>query len=192
MLGSRSAVFAPSTNGTGVEGYRVHDDLMPIPRLARWTSSTAVVLVLAAGCTTTDPPPAAAAAEHYDEVRAELLEALSANDLSWHEQSNPVIATDEGRCIFDPGTWTADGLSFSHDEDSWRPLLEPVNDVLDKLGFRAVREFDRVAGQGFGIATTDEHDLQLRLFLFDDRTELQMHGADVSVPEECGPGALES
>ena len=105
-----------------------------------------------------------------------------------HEE--PFVTTEEGECVFDPGSWEADEELFTGDEKSWRPLLEPLNGVLAQHGFEQVREFDFTNGEAFGISVVDDHGLRLRVYVLEGSTKVSMHGAEIDDADGCSAETL--
>ena len=88
---------------------------------ARWITTAlgaAAVALLAAGCTGPQELPAQGAAAHYDQLREDVIAAVGAEDLGLEMHAEPFVTTEEGACVFDPGSWEAYGELFTGDEAS--------------------------------------------------------------------------
>ena len=147
-------------------------------------------MLLAASCIGPQELPAPAAAAHYDQVREDVIAAVGAEDLELTMHEEPFVTTEEGECVFDPGSWEAGEELFTGDETSWRPLLDPLNGVLAQHGFEQAREFDYTNGQAFGISVADDHGLRLRVYVLEGSTKVSMHGAEIDDADGCSAEAL--
>ena len=147
-------------------------------------------MLLLAGCTGPRDLPGPDAAAHYDQAFEEVTASVGADDLGLTPRSAPLVQTEGGDCVYDPGVWEADAESFTADEDSWQPRLDTLNEILAGHGFSEVREFDYVSGEGFGFSVEDAHGLQLRVLTPEGRTEVRMHGALIDAADGCSAGVL--
>ena len=95
---------------------------MTLTRPVRSALGTATVVLLAGGCSGAEPIPAGAARAHYDQVRQDVVAALGAEDLSLTVREEPLVGTEDGTCVYDPGSWEADGAAFTDADSSWKPL----------------------------------------------------------------------
>lgn len=145
-------------------------------------------MLLAAGCSGPEPLPAEDARAHYDQVRQDVVAAIGAEDLSLTVREEPLVGTEDGTCIYDPGSWEADGEAFTDADSTWQPLVDPVNEVLSEHGFDEVDEFAHTNGQAFGISGTDDHGLRLRAYVLEGNTVVSLHGAEIDDAGGCTIG----
>lgn len=112
---SNPCTAVPGWDGDG------HAGAMTRSRLVRPALGAAVVTLLAAGCSGVTPLPTAEARAHYEQVRQDLVAAIGASDLSLTVREEPLVGTEDGACLYDPGSWEADGEAFNDTDASWQP-----------------------------------------------------------------------
>lgn len=100
------------------------------------------------------------------------------------------MGTEDGTCVYDPGSWEADGAAFTDADSSGKPLVDPVNEALSEHGFEEVDEFEHTNGQAFGISMTDDHGLQLRAYVLEGKTVVSLHGAEIDDTDGCRTDVL--
>ena len=150
--------------------------------LRAWICAAVLPLV---ACSSVEPLPRDEAAAHYEQVRREVITALDADVASLTTREEPVVQTEAGNCIYDPGSWEPDGEIFAHDPSSWKPLIDPLHEVLNRHGFETVEEFSYTNGEAFGISVIVEHGLQLRVYILEGDSYVAMHGAHIDGPGDC-------
>mgnify|MGYP007040920984 CR=1 FL=1 len=159
-------------------------------RAASAVAATCAAVLPLSSCFAPQPLPAEDAVAHYEQVRVDLITAIGAEDLGLEVREEPVVETADGTCVYDPGSWEADGEFVANAESAWGPLIDPLNEVLGRHGFGEVDEFTYANGEAFGISVVDGHGLRLRAYTLEGSTIVSLHGAVIDAEGRCSLAEL--
>lgn len=148
----------------------------------RGVGATLALALLVTACTASQELDAQEAEGHYDEVVADLQEALEplGHELV-HAPATRSLELVDGVCIYTPGSYQADTLGADlAEEENWDAVLDAIDPVLEEHGFEPVGAPQR-QGAVLMAATSDEHGAELS---FGGTGTVRLTGAQVSA-EAC-------
>lgn len=151
-------------------------------RTARAAGTALALALLVAACGGPQELDLQEAEDHYDEVVADLQEALEplGHELV-HAPATSSFELVDGLCTYTPGSYQADTLGADlAAEENWDAVLDAIDPVLEEHGFDTV-DAPRQQGAVLMAATSDEHGAELS---FGATGTVRLAGAHVSA-EAC-------